>query len=303
MLKKQWKKVLYEKQDFCDNYTDPEKFLDSLDQSVDVKNYTLTSAFMATSLVVQQIAIVATFLAVDKYVAIDESISWLLSLNMSIVLLGLAIHYFLGPSGSFNLSTVWYYCLIFGLSLRLLAPVLMALTSSYSSDTIHALVIFFSFVRCISFDYGFISGERDKSDEAISLNSSMFLAVLLASRFHNVNVVVLLMLLATLSFALSSLPLRYIRLQTSTLHFVIFTTFLAGVPGYLLYHLQTLLFIIYTSIVVFVGLLCPLGGLYMHRFVKKSMHGPWDTATLHVPNTNSDTTVDSTTSPNAANTP
>lgn len=45
--------------------------------------------------------------------------------------------------------------------LRIVSPVLQTLTSSYSNDTIDALVIIFSTIHLVFYDYAYVNGTKE----------------------------------------------------------------------------------------------------------------------------------------------
>jgi hypothetical protein len=49
----------------------------------------------------------------------------------------------------------------FLICLRIVSPVLQTLTSSYSNDTIDALVIIFSTIHLVFYDYAYVNNTKD----------------------------------------------------------------------------------------------------------------------------------------------
>ncbi|RNF10197.1 phosphatidylinositol N-acetylglucosaminyltransferase subunit C [Trypanosoma conorhini] len=56
-----WRKVLYERQPFEDNYVDPEKFMLGLRENVNLKTYEYGKVVLDTFVVVQQLTFVVFF--------------------------------------------------------------------------------------------------------------------------------------------------------------------------------------------------------------------------------------------------
>jgi len=168
--------------------------------------------------------------------------------------------------------------MIFGICLRVAAPVLKTLTSSYSSDTIHALAIIFSSVHLVFYDYAFIDNNTMDFSGTLSLNAAMFTAVLLASRLENVDVVAAFVFLAVILFSFMPLSVRLIKLHSPQFH-VLTCILLWLVATIMLIVLDSTLFTVYQVLVALVWFICPLWYLYFQRY-KKSLKGPWDIAIL-----------------------
>jgi phosphatidylinositol glycan class C protein len=158
------------------------------------------------------------------------------------------------------------------------APALQTLTSSFSEDTVHALTIAFSVLHLVSYDYKTLEDSSDASTGTLSLNASMFTAVLLASRLNNIEMVFAFMLLAVILFSFLPSISRAILQRSVGLHLV-FTLFVSLFACALLYYLDFTLFIIYELWVIFISTVCPLWLMKMQIF-KKALKGPWDIATL-----------------------
>ena len=71
------------------------------------------------------------------------------------------------------------------LVLLLLSPVLQSLTDSYSNDTLYALVFILTLVHLFTHDYAYVNGYTKRFECTISLNSIIFVSVLMASRLHS----------------------------------------------------------------------------------------------------------------------
>jgi phosphatidylinositol glycan class C protein len=164
--------------------------------------------------------------------------------------------------------------------LRIAAPILQTLTSSFSDDTIYALVLVLSSLHLIFYDYNFIfSTEEVIFSGALSLNAAMFTAVLLASRMkEDVGMVVSLLLLAVICFALYPSFSRTIRHRSLSLY-VMLTVIMWIVATLLLMKLDTTLFVVYQLVMFFIGFIFPLWLTKMQVY-KKSLCGPWEEATV-----------------------
>lgn len=160
MKRKPWRKVLYERQDYPDNYVDGEKFLDELDMNPTQSPLTFLGAFVSTSVVIQQMTAVAIFIAIHKYIVKHESFVWLLFVFDGILLICIhLVQILLGQSP--DLLYTLKSSLLFLICLRVIAPALQTLTSSYSDDTIDALVIIFSTIHLVFHDYAYVNNSKE----------------------------------------------------------------------------------------------------------------------------------------------
>lgn len=158
---KVWKKILYEKQPFPDNYVDA-KFLQDLDLTTDsTRSPTIYGVFLSTSVVVQQITAVVIFIAIHKFIMTHESFFWRLFLfDAYLLCLIYIIHRIIGDRYP-SLKRTLKLSALFVLCLRVIAPALQTLTSSYSDDTIDALAIIFSFLHLVFHDYAYVNGTKE----------------------------------------------------------------------------------------------------------------------------------------------
>jgi phosphatidylinositol N-acetylglucosaminyltransferase subunit C len=167
--------------------------------------------------------------------------------------------------------------LLFGICLRIAAPVLATLTSSFSDDTIHALAIGFCGLHLIFHDYSLSCHESDYFP--ISLNAAMFTAVLLASRLDEIQMVFGFVLFAVICFSLFPLTARKVRHQSAYLH-VLVTLVEWCLATLTLWRLDITLFAIYEGFIVLLLLICPLWMAHMQTHYKRPLRGPWDIAKL-----------------------
>jgi len=170
-----WRKVLYERQEYPDNYIDEHRFLEHLDVTTLSHPTSFFTLIVLASLPVQQFTILTLFLAAYKYTVRDEdtAVWYVASLDLFLLLTGYLIfssiqtshpsHLFTRPfSLSLSSSLSLFSNLLPLLYLRAASPVLQTLTSSFSSDTIHALSLSLSTIHLIAFDYQLINEERER---------------------------------------------------------------------------------------------------------------------------------------------
>jgi hypothetical protein len=195
--RKPWKRILYEKQNYRDNYIDPVKFLDQLELQQNDLGTTFLSLFLSASVVAQQFTVVATFLTIYRYILIQKDILQLAGLDAALLVVGYGVTSLLDKTldATFHATSV-KTSLLFGLFLRISAPILRTLTSSFSEDTIHALAITFSTIHLVFHDYAYVNSKRECFSGTLSLNAALFTAIILASRLEDIELVVSFLLLA-----------------------------------------------------------------------------------------------------------
>jgi hypothetical protein len=206
-----WKRVLYEKQPYKDNYVaanffDQLQFLNRENKTFDddlidnkyffkrlqncfYRNEAIINAFVNATVIAQQFTVVAIFLTVYKYSLLGSLILQKLSiLNLVLLISGFFIHLVNGET--LNFFDYLQSIVLFGICLRIVAPVLKTLTTSISSDTIHFLAISFSTIHLIFHDYTFIGNKTVKFSSTLSLNAAMFTSIVLTSRLNKNKMIV-----------------------------------------------------------------------------------------------------------------
>lgn len=280
-----WKKVLYEKLPYPDNYIDSTKFLDQLDIERSLKDHTYEELFLSTSVIAQQVTVVAIFLSIYKYIVLangSTKVLFNIALMDSILfVIGYLIDRILtieDNNKKMNIIELLKSSLLFIICLRIVAPILQTLTSSFSDDTINALAITFAILHLVFYDYGFVIGEYESFSGTISLNAAVFTAVLLASRLSNIQTVVVFVLLAIICFSLFPMTARIIKRCSMSLHLIVTFT-LMTISSLLLWFLDKTLFTVYEIIILFLWIICPLWFM-QHLQFKRALKGPWDIAPL-----------------------
>ena len=120
----------------------------------------MLSIFIASSLVVQQLTSVVIFIGSHKYIRKHESVVILLTIDAFMLLAAYLAHVALSDTRP-NLVNALQITAFFLICLRIVSPVLQTLTSSYSNDTIDALVIIFSTVHLVSYDYAYVNDTKE----------------------------------------------------------------------------------------------------------------------------------------------
>ena len=277
-----WRKILYEKQLYPDNYVDSQRFLDQLDTSTRVSKLSLQFILLSASVLAQQLTIVTIFLTIYKYIVRRRESVWrILYFDILLLTCGYLIHFKYDTSCP-TIGKALYSFVTFGICLRVISPVLQTLTSSYSSDTIHALTIIFSSLHLVFYDYAFYSNESTAFSGVLSLNAAMFTSVLLASRLEDIDMVAAFILLAVILFSLFPNAVKLIKLRSTSSHIVL-CLMLWVLASTMLFFLDITLLIAYEVLMCVVWFIGPVWFLYFQRY-KKALRGPWDIVELKYDN-------------------
>jgi hypothetical protein len=168
--KRSWRKVLYEKQSYPDNYIDREKFLEQLNMDVISSQHRLGywSAVQNASVVAHQLSIVVIFLSMYKYAVAGKCGKYdLVAVNSSALLIYVVVTRLLDPeyfqSYRKNPMDNMRKLFVSGVVLRVSAPVLQTLTSSFSENTVHSLILITSTFHLITFDYNFLNNTSNNN--------------------------------------------------------------------------------------------------------------------------------------------
>ena len=195
-----WRKVLYEKQNFPDNYVDPDKFLDSFHVETDHRNN--NESFLVSylhmlgysSVVIHQITLVTLFLTIFKYIINNQLSNMSLFLvNVGCLVCGICLYYFCishiylfstitthmnmningrNSGGNLNIYESVRYVFVFGVCTRASAPIFQILTDNFSDDTIDALVIVLSVTHLVFYDYSSYFSDEDSDHRRHSTGTS-----------------------------------------------------------------------------------------------------------------------------------
>lgn len=306
--KQRWRKILYEKQYYHDNYIDVNNFLEHIDTTSRLDTYSLSYGKLVfdTSVVAHQVTIIVIFLTIYKYIVRGQSLPKINGYIALIDVLLLLLCYCTNrwtqhggsrPSGGSidaagstsrtyhvpyqtvqnqaqeniengGLFTTIQSSCVFVICLRLAAPILQTLTSSFSDDTIHALAIVFSTLHLVFYDYEFVDNlDGGGVSGTLSLNAAMFTAVLLASRLNNLEVVLGFILLAVIVFTIFPIVIRSVKARDASLYFTA-TVFMSLLAFVMLWRLDVTLFAIYFIVLVFIWIVCPFWLMRMQIYKK-----------------------------------
>lgn len=300
-----WRKVLYERQPFEDNYVDPDQFLQELCQNKNVKNYAYFNVVSGTFAITQQISIVVLFCFAFAMVLKGDTGSYSLVWIDTLILVITCVIYVayqshldvltsmkepLGnpgtrtsPPPSAPPSRYFYHAWSFGRQvvslvalLVLLSPILRTLTATYSDDTIVALSIFTMTLHVILTDYDYLNANTEHFEPNVSVNSATFGVTMMASRISSPLESGALICFGTICFSLSPTA-RYLLKQSSTPAHVGLTCLLIGVAFGCLVQIPILAFF-YLVGVLMISFVIPWWFVRLHSSVKTQINGPWDEA-------------------------
>ena len=264
--KRPWRKILYERQPYPDNYIDSKKFLDELNMGSEQHVVSYLQLVISTSFLVQQLTIMTTFLGLYLYVVSKPqklTMNQLYLIDFGAICTGLFINRILDDEREIRSFTVESVRLvfIFCVCLRVSAPILQTLTSSFSEDTIHALALILAATHLVFYDYTYMyKDDQESFSGTLSLNAAMFTAVLLASRLQDVHTVVAFVLLAVICFSLYPSTARLVNKRSLWFHLLL--TILQWVAtGVLLAKLDSALYIY------------EIATIFLFFFIKKTESG------------------------------
>jgi len=272
-----WRRVLYEKQNYPDDYVS-DKFLGDLDLRPVASPPTTLGIFIASSVVAQQVTSVVIFIGSHKYIRKHESVGILLAFDSVMLLAAYLAHVALSdvPPNMVNVGQITAFFLI---CLRIVSPVLQTLTSSYTNDTIDALVIVFATIHLVFYDYAYVNNTKEIFTGVLSLTAVMFTAVMLASRLQEIEVVTVFSVHAVISFLIFPDVARLVKRWSLPLHLLMLCAMWLTAT-IILYYLDFILFVVYQASIVFISVICPPCLSYFCSNYKKAMKGPWDIAQL-----------------------
>ncbi|GBF92993.1 phosphatidylinositol N-acetylglucosaminyltransferase subunit C [Raphidocelis subcapitata] len=277
-----WEKVLWRRQPYPDNYTDP-TFLQALVVNADVPRRAFARVALGSAAVTQQLSAVAAALAVAAHLRLGAvSAGSVLALSAGMLLFGYAICCFVGGhvlGGSLRRGLRQVTLLTGGV--YLLAPMLRTLTKTVSEDSVVAMTAGLLVLHLYLHDYNFVNSVTDKPTGAVSLSAAVFSSVLIASCMPSEMDVFAHVLFCLQLYLLSPFMRRYVRAASLGAHAGL-TAAMAAAAAALLAPLSPALACVFGGLVLFVSLACPWWLVHIHKF-KAKINGPWDEAVPQVP--------------------
>lgn len=275
-----WRKVLYEKQPFDDNYVDA-AFMQQLRTNTHLRALDFREIMRATFAILQQLNLVVLFIVM--YAMALQGVltpAVLLAIDAGLLVLAL-IGYVAITADGFGLATLFEptkKTLVVTGVLLLLGPVFHTLTRSYSDDTIWALSILLGFIHVVCADYDYLNARSAAYTHNLSMNAAIVAVALLASRVANPVTAAAVIGVGILVFTLSPILRHHIRRASVEAHEWSSMT-LCGIAIGCLVQLHPVLaavFIVVAAVLVFAMpqfFVRVQSGQY-----KTQIQGPWDEA-------------------------
>ncbi|KAL3813961.1 hypothetical protein ACJIZ3_015229 [Penstemon smallii] len=282
-----WRKVAYGgmQPGFDDNHTD-ESFLEDMIMNANVVKRDLVKVVLDSISISQYLCIVALVVLVWAY-TLRSTFSEGSLVLLDVILLGAGFFIVLLTSETISLNLLLNYFLkisFFITGLYVLSPIYHTLTRSISSDSIWALTASLIVLHLFLHSYSFSAIKAPGTLESltftsnISLNASIVASLLIASRLPSRLHVFAIMLFSLQVFLFAPLVSYCMRKYSFRLH-VCFSLVLMSVTLFFVYRLHQLLFILLSSILIFVNLVCPYWLIRIQEY-KFEINGPWDEAKL-----------------------
>ncbi|KAJ8388467.1 hypothetical protein AAFF_G00133430 [Aldrovandia affinis] len=240
-----WRKVLYERQPFPDNYVD-RRFLEELRHNVGVRRYRYWAVVREAGLVAQQLSCVAVFLTLWWYMYEGQlSPFTLLLAGLLCALLGYGMHEALGDREAAD-----------------------------AHDTVYAMSAVMLLAHLVTFPYA-----QPSPPGSLSLNAALFGSVCLASRLPGALHTFAMLTCALLVFALWPCLLRRLRDRAPWgFPWAAALVSVGGVGGLASQSPGGALLLAVALLTL--TLICPLLLLWLQRD-KDNIQGPWDEAEIH----------------------
>lgn len=270
-----WKKLLYLKQPYPDNYTD-ESFLTQLKRNekiIDVSYKQLVLDFLLVVFHVNNLVLVILIFAGIYHFSWDPIIPVVVSSILSIIA-GSYWEIRLNPTSGHKFNSVKQFSLVVFV-VSILSPVLKSLTRSTSSDSIWFLSCLLTVANILFHDYAMSIPHYYKP--IISTNLSLSNALVLSSRLTSTFQVFSFIFISIQISILLPLFDFSLRKLSSTKHNVVFVALLMVV--YLLFWqlCDVRLLALWVAAQVFIMFILPGYFMFLQRY-KNELLGPWDIA-------------------------
>lgn len=277
-----WKKLLYLKQPYPDNYT-PESFLSQLRRNLTVAKYSYRTLVSHFSLIAMHMACLVTVQVVFARIYRNTLDATKPAVGCSA--LTALCYAFLArdgqSSGSHGVSLRPFA--VIAITLLILSPVLRSLTQSTSLDTIWALSFILCSVNVVSNDYDMhshgVDGKQSQTQyrPIVSTNVGLLNAIVLALRLLSTRQVFCFVLFAVeTSILLLWYDVSLRRRGRMKEHHVVITMVM-GVATYLVYEVDKWVMVVWIIGVMGISLGLPGYFLFLQKY-KNELQGPWDMA-------------------------
>uniref|UniRef100_A0A0R3RRK9 Phosphatidylinositol N-acetylglucosaminyltransferase subunit C n=1 Tax=Elaeophora elaphi TaxID=1147741 RepID=A0A0R3RRK9_9BILA len=269
---KKWRKILYKRQPFEDEYSGGSEFLKELRTNMTVVEYSFVEAVCGASLVMlHSNAIIFYYLVFDSIKNSSISSGQHFSLIFAIALVLYTVYlYMIRPRNLLEHFYTLITLLCFG---YVLTPVVRTLTDTISTDTIYAMSFILFLMSFVFHDYAMVA---PLVSTILSVNLSLAASVCLVSRVSSNESAFGLLALSMLLFSYwpQMRNILYRKWSKSPLILIVFSSPLLFSA---LHQLSRALSILYILVLTLVLLICPSILMIMQPW-KSTKHGPWDEA-------------------------
>lgn len=303
-LTTKWKKVLYAKQPFDDNYVNAD-FLQSLVTRETQKNLQYWDLTEQTTEITHVMGALVLFFT-TYHLSLSGSVSATAFLTVEYVTLlaGYFAYEFLIRRCNWESRTLMTGCVLLG-TLLSLCPVLATINRNYADDTIYLMVTIFTTLHAILYDYTFVRSDlpqstglkhSDSAESLISLRSEVSVveipplkpvnagiasmncgfisALMLSSRLETTAHVFGLLSLAVIVYGL--LPhFRRVLYRNSRILYKFSSFVLLLINAILLTNESIFLALLIVALSIFIRYVCPLILMAVYHY-KNEVEGPWD---------------------------
>ena len=260
-----WEKVLYQRNGYLDNYTDP-KFLEEIKRNVHFEPVDSRTAVVKSTRISTQISVTVIFWSL--FLQLEEGRSmWEISYGIFsfLIVAAYVISYRFNNIIPILKNLILFIAVGYGCT-----PILKTLTDTISTDTIYAMSVALMLVHIVFHQYGMEGG---CVSPYVSLNAAFCGAICLASRLQETKHAFALLTLAVQAFAL--FPELYEALNYTLVAFMIMTSG-AFVCMISISNVSAILFILAITLV---NLIFPLCFVWAQKY-KDNIYGPWDEAMI-----------------------
>ncbi|EPX70949.1 pig-C [Schizosaccharomyces octosporus yFS286] len=282
-LRKPWKKVLWRKQHYPDNYID-RSFLSGLQRNVNIQVSDFWSLVADSLPISQHLSSVVIFAAV--FVAIHRKrlscgivgITSNVSAVCAFLLWDLVLSKPCQSRCFLNYAGLIKSCILIVLTLVGLSPILMSLTKSTSEDSVWAIAVWLFLANIFFHEYATDSIQPHvRLHNSLSTNAALSASVVLASRLDRSIDVFFFVLYAVHWFALFPIFRKYIHFYSFYADMLM--TLVLIMTAYLSLYLvaSVIIAFVFLSSIFFISFVCPIWFIKLQRF-KNEIHGPWDIA-------------------------
>ncbi|EGW34224.1 uncharacterized protein SPAPADRAFT_59654 [Spathaspora passalidarum NRRL Y-27907] len=268
-----WKKLLYLKQPYPDNYTD-KSFLSQLKRNTTVAKYSYVKLVEDFSLIIFYISCILLVILIFIGIYVHNWDPTWFTITTSVI----TFFSFMFLSNSYMINMKSFILII--LMLFMVSPILESLTKSTSSDSIWAISFTLCIANAVFHEYSMSSAQRKIKPHRpiISTNISLSNAIVLASRLSSTNEVFQFVLFAVqINILLPLFDAKLLQLNYKKLHWtIVITSFI--LVDVLMYKLLNYKFMVYWNIAA-MGLVVIMPGYFLSlQRYKNELQGPWDTA-------------------------